>query len=64
MDYDNEQKINDAASTDTKLRVKEMLHTLKRKPLLNKQLNSLSDFEIKTLLIQAYAQQPKKIILF
>ena len=55
MDYENVQVI-DAASTDTKLRIKELLHILKREPLLNKQLNSQSNFEINTLLIQAYAQ--------
>ena len=55
MNYENVQVI-DEASTDTKLRVKELLHILKREPLLNKQLNSQSNFEIKTLLIQAYAQ--------
>ena len=55
MDYENVQVI-DAASNDTKLRVKELLHIFKREPLLNKQLNYQSNFEIKTLLIQAYAQ--------
>ena len=37
-----------------KLRMKELLHILKEQPELNKQLNSQSDYEIKTLIIQAY----------
>ena len=32
-------KVTDTASTDTKLRVKELLHILKREPLLNKQFH-------------------------
>jgi hypothetical protein len=38
MDYENIEII-DKASTDFKLRMKELLHILKRKPELNKQLN-------------------------
>ena len=55
IDYENIEII-DKADTDLKLRVKELLHILKRKPTLNKQLNSQSDYEIKTLIIQAYPQ--------
>ena len=55
IDYKNVEII-DRADTDRKLRIKELLHILKRKPTLNKQLNSQSDFEIKTLIIQAYPQ--------
>ncbi|CAF0988165.1 unnamed protein product [Brachionus calyciflorus] len=49
-------EIIDKADTDMKLRIKELLHILKRKPSLNKQLNSQSNYEIKTLSIQAYPQ--------
>jgi len=55
MDYENIEII-DTADNDLKLRIKELLHILKKKPSLNKQLNSQSDFDIKTLIIQAYAQ--------
>ena len=34
--------------------MKELLHILQEKPELNKQLNSQSDYELKTLIIQAY----------
>ncbi len=40
--------------------MKELLHILKEQPELNKQLNSQSDYEIKTLIIQAYPQHRKK----
>ena len=53
MDYDGIE-ILDKADTDLKLKIKELLHILKRKPSLNKQLNSQSDFDIKTIIIQAY----------
>ena len=49
-------KVLDTATTDTKLRVKELLHILNRKPELNKQLGSQSSYEINTLLIKAYPQ--------
>ena len=55
IDYDNIEVI-DKADSDMKLRIKELLHILKRKPSLNKQLNSQSNHEIKTLIIQAYPQ--------
>ena len=55
MNYESIEVI-DQASNDLKLRIKELLHILKRKPSLNKQLNSQSDFDIKTLIIQAYPQ--------
>ncbi len=55
MDYENIEII-DTADNDLKLRIKELLHILKKKPSLNKQLNSQSDFDIKTLIIQAYSQ--------
>ena len=59
MDYENIQVI-DRASSNFKLRMKELLHILKEQPELNKQLNSQSDYEIKTLIIQAYQQHRKK----
>jgi hypothetical protein len=59
MDYENIQVI-DRASSNFKLRMKELLHILKEQPELNKQLNSQSDYEIKTLIIQAYPQHRKK----
>ena len=52
----NQVEILDNADTDHKLRIKELLHILKRQPLLNKQLNSQSNYDIKTLIIQAYPQ--------
>jgi len=59
MDYDNIEVIDQAAN-DLKLRIKELLHILRRKPSLNKQLNAQSDFDIKTFLIQAYPQFRQK----
>jgi hypothetical protein len=55
MDYENIEII-DKVSTDFKLRMKELLHILKRKPELNKELNSQSNYDIKTLIIAAYPQ--------
>jgi hypothetical protein len=55
MDYDNVQII-DQASNDMKLKIKELLHIIQRKPSLNRQLNSQSSSEIQTLLIHAYPQ--------
>ena len=55
IDYENVEVI-DTASNDTKLKIKELLHILKRKPELNKQLNSQNEFQIKTILIKAYAE--------
>jgi len=49
-------EIVDTADTDMKLRIKELLHILSRRPELNKQLGSQSSFEIKTLIIQAHPQ--------
>ena len=46
-------KIIDSAD-NTKLRIKELLHSLTRNPSLNKQLGTQSNYEIKTLIIQAY----------
>jgi hypothetical protein len=59
MDYKN-IKVIDKANSDFKLKMKELLHILKRKPKLNKQLNAQSKYEIKTLIIQAYEQHRTK----
>jgi hypothetical protein len=56
--YENVEVI-DIELTDTKLRIKEMPHILKKEPTLNKQMNSQSNHEIKTILIQAYTQHRK-----
>jgi hypothetical protein len=55
MDYDN-IKPSDRARNDFKLRMKELLHILKTKPESKKQLNSQSQYEIKTMIITAYEQ--------
>ena len=55
VDYDNIQVI-DRATSDFKAKIKELLHILHTKPELNKQLNSQSKYEIKTLIVQAYPQ--------
>ncbi len=55
ISYDNVEVL-DTADTDHKLRIKELLHILKKQPVLNKQLNSQSNYDIKTLIIQAYPQ--------
>ena len=55
IDYDNVQVI-DSASNDFKLQMKELLHILKRDPDLNKQYNSQSSFDIRTLIINAHPQ--------
>ena len=54
FDFDG-VKILDTAENDFQLQIKELLHILKRKPILNKQLGSQSKFEIKTLIIRAFA---------
>ena len=48
--------ILETADSELKLRYKELLHILKRKPEQNKQLNSNSKYEVKTLIIKAYPQ--------
>ena len=58
IDYTNVEVI-DTPSNDTKLKIKELLHILKRKPELNKQMNSQNEFNIKTILIKAYAEHQK-----
>ena len=61
IDYVNVEII-DRANSDFKLRMKELLCILARKPELNKQLNSQSKFEVNTILITKYQQhqQTKK----
>jgi hypothetical protein len=58
MDFDNVEVIDRAAS-DFRLRIKELMHIIKLEPSLNKQLNSQSNFDIKTLIITAYPQHRK-----
>ena len=53
MCWENE-KILDTTYNLLKLHYKDLLHILK--PELNKQLNSQSNYEIKTLIIKAYHQ--------
>lgn len=55
MDYENIEVL-DSADNDFKLRIKEMLHIVRNKPELNKQLNAQSKYDIKTLIIAAYPQ--------
>lgn len=55
MDYKNVEVI-DTADNELKVSVKELLHILKCKPILNKQLNAQSKFDIKTLIIAAHPQ--------
>jgi hypothetical protein len=59
MNYENNQVI-DRANSNLKLRTKELLHIIKQQQELNKKLNSRSDYEIKTFIIQAYPQHRKK----
>jgi predicted GIY-YIG superfamily endonuclease len=46
----------DTADSDTKLKVKELLHILEKKPKLNEQLGSQSKYEINTLIVTKYTQ--------
>ena len=50
IDFDN-IKIIDRADNDIKLQYKEILHIDKRKPILNKQLNSNDSYRINTYII-------------
>ena len=40
--------------SDYKLKLKELQHIIKEKPMLDRQLNSQSDYEITTLIIRAH----------
>ena len=55
IDYDNIEVL-DSADNQYKLRVKELLHILQKKPKLNDQLGSQSSFNIKPIIIAAYPQ--------
>ena len=55
IDYDGIEII-DRADNNMKLQVKELLHILKQKPTLNKQLNAQSNYDIKTIIVKAYQQ--------
>ena len=59
MDYDNVEIIYQA-NNNLKLQVKELLHTLKFKPDINRQLGSQSSY---TILIQAYSQHKKESLV-
>ena len=59
IDYDGIEII-DRADNNMKLQIKELLHILKQKPTLNKQLNSQSNFDIKTIIVKAYQQFREK----
>ena len=49
-------EILDRANSLVKLKVKELLHILKRKPKMNIQLNQQSQYDINTILVKAYPQ--------
>ena len=51
-----EIEVIDKADSNQKLEIKELLHIIKEKPLLNRQLNAQSKYNIKTLIIAAYPQ--------
>ena len=53
MQFDKVE-ILDSADSNFKLLCKELLHIIQLKPSLNKQLNTQSKFDIKTLIIAAY----------
>ena len=55
MAYDKIE-ILDTAESNFKLVIKELLHIVNSKPSLNKQLNSQSQFNIRTLIIAAHPQ--------
>ena len=55
MDYDDVEII-DSADSNCKLLCKELLHIVKKKPSLNRQLGNDSSLNIKTLIIAAYPQ--------
>jgi hypothetical protein len=49
-------EILDTADSNYKLELKELLHIIHHKPTLNRQLNSQSQYNVKTLIIAAYPQ--------
>jgi hypothetical protein len=55
IDYDKVE-ILDSADSDRKLKIKELLHIIKRKPTLNVQCSEQGKFDIKTILINPYPQ--------
>ena len=61
MDYENVEII-DHAVNETKLNIKELLHILKRKPSLNRQMNS--DFDITTIIIKTYAVNRDQTVIY
>ena len=51
-----EVEVIDKAESNQKLEIKELLHIIREKPSLIRQLNAQSKFYIKTLIITAYQQ--------
>ena len=51
---DDEVEVIDTADSDRKLQYKELLHIIDRKPMINKQFGSQSDYNITTWLITKY----------
>jgi hypothetical protein len=44
-------RIIDTGDSELKLRIKELLHITQKKPRLNKQLGTQSQFDIKTIIV-------------
>ncbi len=61
IDFENAQII-DSAENNKMLKIKELLHILKKQPTQNKQLNSQSSFEFKALLLNVYQQEWEVVI--
>ena len=55
MDIANVEVL-DTADSDLKLKLKELLHIVRHRPTLNRQLNPQSQFNVNTLIIAAYKQ--------
>jgi hypothetical protein len=55
MDFAN-TRIIDTGDSELKLRIKELLHITKKKPRLNKQLGTQSQFDIKTIIVAKHQQ--------
>ena len=51
-------EVIDRADSESKLKLIELQHIIKQKPLINKQLNTDSKYEIKTLIIAAHSDLP------
>ena len=51
-------EVIDRADSENKLKLIELQHIIKQKPLINKQLSTDSKYEIKTLIITAHSDLP------